>query len=159
MKTQLENLRTKFTGSDLRREVTALISKMAGPDNRFKRQALYRELTGENILVAQAGINRLIDTAMKYLATEQEAEQEAEQESGKVVYMADETEETPTAGASEKPESLELTVELGLLVIRKACKRSGVVHAVDGDKITVLLADGSKRKPNRERFLKLYQRQ
>lgn len=134
----LEALKAKFNGEYLRREVTALISRLAGPDNRFKRQALYREITGENILVAQAGINRLIDTAMKHL----------NEPEGKVVYIAPEETADSTADSSPdtKPETksntdsekLELTVELGLLVIRKACKRTGVVHAVDGDKITVL---------------------
>lgn len=149
MKTQLEALKTKYTGSDLRREVTALIYKLSGPDNRFKRQALYRELTGENILVAQAGVNRLTDAAMRFLTAE----------SGKVVFMDTTDEQEQETPAAQESAAVELTIECGLLVIRKACKRTGVVQEIDNDKVKVLLSDGSVRKPNRERFLKLYQRQ
>jgi len=147
MKAQLENLRTKYTGSDLRREVTALIWKLSGPDHRFTRQSLYRELTGQNILVAQAGVNRLVEAAMKYLASD---EQPTEEETGTVVFM-------DNSDVEEQTQQITVSIESGLVVIRKACKRAGVVQSVENDKVTVLLADGSVRKPNRERFMKLYQ--
>ena len=138
MKTALENLKSKYTGDDLRREVTALIYKLSGTAHRFERQALYRELTGENILVAQAGINRVSEAALRYLIAEP----------AEVVVFEDKTdEETPV-----------IQLVAGLLVVRKACKRKGAVQKVDGDKVYVLLEDGSVRKPNRERFEKLYSR-
>jgi hypothetical protein len=139
MKNELYFLKAHNTGEELTAKVRELCWVLAGPDARFQRQKALRELTGENILVNQAGVNRLFEKAMEYVNAEPE----------KVVFQ-DETDEATA-------EKVEVGIVAGIAVVRKACKREGVIQSVDGDKVIVLLADGSVRKPNADRFRKLYQ--
>lgn len=143
MKNELDFLKAHNTGETLAAKVRELCWVLAGPDARFQRQKALRELTGENILVNQAGVNRLFEKAMEYISAKPEQ-----------VVFQDETEEIDFTPPAEK---VEVGILAGIAVVRKACKREGVIQSVDGDKVIVLLADGSVRKPNADRFRKLYQ--
>jgi hypothetical protein len=54
------------------------------------------------------------------------------------------------------PAEPKIQIIVGLKVTRKECKREGEVTAIDGEKLTITLADGDVRRPNVKRFNRLY---
>lgn len=119
-----------------------LTYEYAGPAHRFTRQEICCELTGEKIPLVKAGISHLADYTKAYLkakAAQKEAAPKAKPT------------KAPTENKVDMPKPA-----VGMAVVRKACKRKGSVTAIEGDKVTVTLEDGSVRKPNMARFQKLY---
>ena len=103
-----------------------LVIALSGDHNRFLRQKIAEAITGEKKPLVKCGISHLVTYAQENAIT---------------------SSETNTEGA---------TCAIGQQVIRKKCQRRGKVTAIEGEKVTVELEDGSTRNPNKERFLKLY---
>lgn len=118
-------------------ELNALIAKLGGTENRFIRQAICNELTGEKIQIVKAGVSHLADYTRKWLQA--------------VIKAANKKEK-----AEAQPKAERRPIEVGMRVVRKECKREGVVAQIEGDKLSITLADGDIRRPNINRFQKLY---
>jgi hypothetical protein len=114
-------------------ELDRVIYTVAGVDNRFVRQKICNELTGESIPLVKCGISHLAQYFMEYMAPK-----------AKPAPKAD----VPTQETKE--------IVVGLKVTRKECKREGVIAAIEGDKLSITLADGTVRNPNINRFQRLY---
>lgn len=116
------------TGTD---ELNALVLTLSGTDNRFVRQEICNDLTGQAIPIVKAGISHLADYTRQWLQS--------------VIKKADKKEK------AEAP-----APKVGAVVTRKECGRQGTITAIDGDKLEITLADGDIRRPNMKRFYKLY---
>lgn len=110
-----------------------IIINLAGPDNRFERQNLMEIVTGEKIPLVKCGISHITDAVWK----------------NRALFAPKKAEKS-----LDPNDSIEPTV--GLKVTRKSCQRKGEVTDIDNGIVTVTLADGSIRRPNIERFKKLY---
>lgn len=130
----------------------------AGPGNRFIRQAICSHLTGQNTPLVKAGISHLADYTRAYVKrlTKEGVEGIDYPNTPKAAKASEPSQKV--SAKTEKLTSADFAGMVGKAVIRKACKRKGEVTAYDGTegKITVTLTDGSVRKPNTDRFLKLY---
>lgn len=124
-----------------------LTYEYVGPAHRFTRQEICCELTGEKIPLVKAGISHLADYTKAYLKAKAAAKEATKPAKAEPVGI----EAAPLTSA-------DFAGMVGKAVIRKACKRKGEVTAFDGTegKMTIKLADGSVRRPNTDRFLKLY---
>lgn len=114
-----------------------LVWSLGGDANRFLRQEVVEELTGEKKPLVKCGVNAI----EAYLST------------GIIIKPKSQAVAEPEAEADEPTPA---TCKVGQAVIRKECQRKGKITAIDGDKVTVELEDGSKRNPNKQRFSKLY---
>lgn len=115
-------------------ELNALILQLSGTDNRFVRQEICNDLTGESTPLVKCGISHLAEYTRKWLQT--------------LIKKADATK--PKAKA-EAP-----TIIIGMKVTRKQCQREGVISDMNDGKLVITLADGDVRRPNVQRFTKLY---
>jgi len=116
-----------------------LWSNFAGPTNRFRRQELMQEITGEKVHLVKCGISHLLEA----IATADRDSMDKALAAAKPA-KAKETEATtgePTPGAH---------------VIRKKCGRKGIIRANVNGKLEIELEDGSIRKPAATRFSGLY---
>jgi hypothetical protein len=116
-------------------ELSALILSLSGTDNRFVRQEICNDLTGESIPIVKAGISHLKEYTETWLKS--------------VIAKAD-------APKADEPKAEKPIIIIGMKVTRKECKREGVVSAMEGEKLMITLADGDVRRPNVNRFQKLY---
>lgn len=126
--------------ADLSNELRNLAWGYSGDENRFIRQDIINELSGEKHILAKCGIRALAMHTEMYLARLASAPAP--------IVSAPAIE---AAAPATKP-----TATIGLAVIRKQCQRKGEVTAIEGQHVTVTLEDGSKRKPCMSRFEKLY---
>ena len=122
----------------------------SGDENRFIRQEIIDQLTGEKNILAKCGIRALAMHTEMYLAR-----LGAEANAPAPTTTAPAIEATAPATSVSAP-ATKPTATIVLAVIRKACKRTGTVTAIEGQHVTVTLEDGSKRKPCMSRFEKLY---
>jgi len=129
----------------------------AGPANRFVRQAICSHLTGANTPIVKSGISHLADYSRAYVKrlTKDGVEGvdypnglKPEKQADKAPKQADK--------AKKQSDSAPATAKVGFKVVRKACQRKGEVTAIEGNIVIVTLEDGSVRKPNSNRFTKLY---
>lgn len=116
-------------------ELNALILTLSGTDNRFVRQEICNDLTGQSIPIVKAGISHLAD----YTRTWMQA----------IIKKVDKKKD-------DIPKAERRPLCIGVIVKRKACGRQGTISAIEGDKLTIELADGDVRRPNINRFYKLY---
>ncbi len=145
--------------ADLQQAIIELARTYGSDENRFVRQEIIEGLIGIKHQLVKCGIGMLAAFTNTYLANlKAETVAEAIAETTEVPAQ----EEAP-AGIITKsdevgaPEPVAITKPtVGLKVIRKQCKRQGEVTAIEGQHVTVTLADGSVRKPCASRFLKLY---
>ena len=163
--------------ADLSNELRNLAWGYSGDENRFIRQEIINELSGEKHILAKCGVRALAMQTEMYIArlaieanasapaTEVSAPApepsapaiEAEGIEGIDYPNKKETAAERGAKAIAKAEkSAEIAALVGLKVIRKQCQRKGEVTAIEGQHVTVTLEDGSKRKPCMSRFQKLY---
>lgn len=158
---------TKITTAELTAQLIAMTDEknlksfvfqhLAGDENRFIRQEIIQELTGEKHYLVKCGVSYVIKHVQAYQATPQndmdialaKAEPSTEVESESVIV--DETTKAPKA---EKIPPYQ--IEVGTPVIRKKCKRKGVIKANVNGKMEIELEDGSIRKPASGRFHSLY---
>lgn len=117
-------------------ELNALVLTLSGTDNRFVRQEICNDLQGESTPLVKCGISHLADYTRKWLQS--------------FIKQADAPKAAPKAKA-EAP-----TIIIGMKVTRKECKREGVVSDMNDGKLVITLADGDVRRPNVQRFTKLY---
>jgi hypothetical protein len=137
-----ELLRTTET-KNINSAIGNLTWNYSGPGNRFIRQAICSHLTGENTPLVKSGVSHLADYTKAYVK--------------RITKEGVEGVDYPnTAKVDTKATKVDTSPQVGMAVVRKACKRKGSVTAVNGDKVEVTLEDGSVRKPNVERFTKLY---
>jgi hypothetical protein len=113
-----------------------IASNYMGPANRFRRQELMKEITGETVPLVKCGITHL-----------KEAIQAADRDSMDKALAAAKAKKAPKADIQPIP---------GILVIRKQCGRKGVIKANANGKMEIELEDGSIRKPGAHRFKSLY---
>jgi hypothetical protein len=153
--------------------ISELSRKYSGDENRFIRQDIIEALIGIKHPLVKCGIGMLTSFTMTYLdnlkaeATAPAPEPTTEPDGiagidyplpGEVT-VSEKIETAAERGekAIAKSEaSAEIAAMVGLKVIRKECQRKGEVIAIEGQHVTVLLEDGSKRKPCMSRFKKLY---
>jgi len=140
-----------------KKELSAFISNnIGGLENRFTRQELMREISGVTIPLVKCGISHLVE-AIDAFRNDPKNEMDlslmgtpsTEEESESVIV--DETTKAPKA---EKLPAYQ--IEVGTPVIRKKCKRKGVIKANANGKMEIELEDGSIRKPATGRFHSLY---
>lgn len=147
--------------ADLSNELRNLAWGYSGDENRFIRQDIINELSGEKHILAKCGIRALAMHTEMYLArlasapapttTAPAIEATAPAPEADGIEGIDYPLKATTAPAPAKPKAT-----IGLQVVRKQCQRKGEVTAIEGQHVTVTLEDGSKRKPCMSRFEKLY---
>ena len=159
--------------ADLSNELRTLAWGYSGDENRFIRQDIINELSGEKHILAKCGVRALAMQTEMYiarLAIEANASAPAIEvgapapEPSAPAIEADGIAgidyEMPgaitEAKAISQAKAEAIKAEVGLKVIRKQCHRKGEVTAIEGQHVTVTLEDGSKRKPCMSRFQKLY---
>jgi hypothetical protein len=149
--------------SDLSNELHNLAWGYSGDENRFIRQNIINHLTGEKNIIAKCGIRALAEHTEAYIARlKAEATAPAPEPTNEPDGIAGIDYPLPgevtVSEAIEAPATTadELKAAVGLEVIRKQCKRKGVVTAIENLKVTVTLEDGSVRRPCMSRFKKLY---
>lgn len=149
--------------ADLSNELRTLAWGYSGDENRFIRQDIINELSGEKHILAKCGVRALAMQTEMYiarLAVEANATAPAPEPSAPAIEqegIAGIDYEMPGAITEAKTISqAKPTATIGLQVIRKQCQRKGEVTAIEGQHVTVTLEDGSKRKPCMSRFQKLY---
>lgn len=144
----------------------------AGDHNRFTRQQLIEEMTGEKRPLVKCGVNALYSLVLEQLEgteAKAEAEEAAPEFSGEEMqqledFITEGLEEAAQAEAAEaEPVQVDnagslkdAKIEVGMKVLCRKCQRAGEVIAIEGLTVTVLLEDGSKRRPCMSRFRKLY---
>jgi hypothetical protein len=163
--------------ADLSNELRTLAWGYSGDENRFIRQDIINELSGEKHILAKCGVRALAMQTEMYiarLAVEANATAPAPEVSAPAPEPSAPAPE-PSAPAIEQEgiagidyempgaiteaktiSQAKPTATIGLQVIRKQCQRKGEVTAIEGQHVTVTLEDGSKRKPCMSRFQKLY---
>jgi len=125
-----ELVSTLIAMKDERDVVNFVTRTLSGNDNRFIRQNLILELTGEKHHLVRCGVSYVTKHVMAYTAN------------------------TPTPEKSSKVSAHD--IEVGTPVLRKKCKRRGVIKANSNGKMEIHLEDGSIRKPASTRFYSLY---
>ncbi len=155
---------TLIAMTDERDLKTYVFRHLAGNDNRFNRQDLIQELTGEKHHLVKCGVNYVVQHVQAYQTTPQndldvslaKATPSIEEESAsEVIDLVTPTTE-PTAKAEKSEKLPAYQIEVGTPVIRKKCKRKGVIKANADGKMEIELEDGSIRKPASGRFYQLY---
>lgn len=134
-----ELVNTLIAMKDERDVVNFVTRTLSGTDNRFIRQNLILELTGEKHHLVKCGVSYVTKHVMAYAASTPNDAIEGV---------------TPKAEKSAKMPALE--IEVGTPVVRKQCKRRGVIKANSNGKMEIELEDGSIRKPASTRFYSLY---
>lgn len=152
----IEELATKLIALTDERELKSFVFQhLAGNDNRFIRQNLIQHLTGVKQLLVKCGVSYVISHVQAFQANPQNdmdvALAKAEPES----EIIDEVTPTTADGTPDKLPAYK--IEVGTPVIRKKCKRKGVIKANANGKMEIHLEDGSIRKPASSRFYSLYQ--
>jgi Zn-dependent peptidase ImmA (M78 family) len=116
-----------------------------GPANRFRRQELMKEITGETVPLVKCGITHL-----------KEAIQAADRDSMDKALAAAKPAKAAKKAAKKPEPTASIELIPGILVIRKQCGRKGVIKANANGKMEIELEDGSIRKPGAHRFKSLY---
>lgn len=142
-----------------KKELSAFISNnIGGLENRFTRQELMREISGVTVPLVKCGISHLveaIDTFRNDPKNEMDLSLMGTPSTGveSVSEVIDEVTPTTEPTAEKLPA---YQIEVGTPVIRKKCKRKGVIKANANGKMEIELEDGSIRKPASGRFYSLY---
>lgn len=151
MKTQIstQDLATQLTAITDERELKLFVfQNLAGPASRFIRQEIIQHLTGEKHHLVKCGVNYVIQHVQAYQSNPQN-DLDISLAKGSESEVIDEV----TPQADKLPA---YQIEVGTPVIRKKCKRKGVIKANANGKMEIHLEDGSIRKPAAGRFYSLY---
>jgi hypothetical protein len=154
MKTQLniQDFANKLIAITDKKELDTFVFRtLAGPNNRFIRQEIIQHLTGEKHQLVKCGVSYVIQHVQAFQANQQNdldialAKANFEQPSNDEVKAEPKEEKLPP-----------YKIEVGTPVIRRKCKRKGVIKANANGKMEIHLEDGSIRRPASSRFYSLY---
>lgn len=148
--TQFINSLNSLKGNET--ELRNFVWNLAGDANKVLRQSMMEVLTGDRIPLAKCGINALYAECLTYINAIPVVSEESEADQLQPEAELVEPQDVVDNGGSLK----DAKFEVGLKVVRRKCQRAGEVIAIEGLTVTVLLEDGSKRRPCMSRFRKLY---
>lgn len=151
MKTQIttQELANKLIGITDERELKSYVFQyLSGNHNRFIRQEIIQHLTGEKHHLVKCGVSYVIQHVQEF---------QAKPQNDMDVALAQEKPSKDEAKAEPKAEKLPpYKIEVGTPVVRRKCKRKGVIKANANGKMEIHLEDGSVRRPASSRFYSLY---
>lgn len=151
MKTQvnIQDFANKLIAITDKKELDAFVFRtLAGPNNRFIRQEIIQHLTGEKHQLVRCGVSYVIQHVQAF---------QANQQNDMDVALAQAKPSKDELKAEPKAEKLPpYKIEVGTPVIRRKCKRKGVIKANANGKMEIHLEDGSVRRPASSRFYSLY---
>lgn len=145
----------KFKGDETK--IAQYISEnLSGTDNRFLRQEIMKVLTGQTIPLVKCGLSHLKDAFMAAQKKAAETIAEADRRQGKTEAQPESVIIDETKKPKKEEQPIDFDAIVGRSVLRKKCKRKGVIKSHTDGKLVIELEDGSVRKPAAKRFNGLY---